>query len=67
MAEFGRLSRRSFITTAAAVTGSALLPKSVIGLSAADDVQISTSQQKEPVSREKVSWKVRPSVLLDFA
>jgi len=48
------------MATAAAVTGSALLPKSMVGLSAADGVQISTSQQKEPANREKMPWKVRP-------
>ena len=60
MAGFRRISRRDFMATAAAVTGSALLPKSIIGLSTADGVQISTSQQKTPVNREKVPWKVRP-------
>lgn len=47
------------MTTAAVVTGSTLLPKSMMGLSIAN-VQISTSQQKAPSNREKASWKVHP-------
>src|SRR5215467_764569 len=60
MAGFGRLSRRSFMATAAAAAGSALLPKSVIGSSMTDAVQASPQQQKDPASREKVPWQVRP-------
>jgi uncharacterized protein len=59
MTGFGRISRRHFMKTAAAVTGSALLPKSVIGLPVAAPAQTS-SKQKELAGREKVPWKVRP-------
>ena len=48
------------MATAAVVTGSALVPKSVMGLSVADAGQVPPQQQKEPASREKVPWKVRP-------
>src|SRR5690348_6081607 len=60
MARFGRLSRRDFMTTAAVVTGSSLLSKSGLGISVADSIQISTSQQKESPNREKTTWKVHP-------
>jgi DUF1680 family protein len=60
MAKFDRLSRRHFLATAATVGGSALLPKSLMGLSIADAVQISTPQKNGPPNREKVPWKVRP-------
>jgi DUF1680 family protein len=46
------------MTTAAAVTGSALLPKSVMGFSITDAVQ--ASPQKEQANREKVPWRVHP-------
>src|SRR5262245_43617157 len=60
MAGFGRISRRDFMATAGAVNGSALLPNSVTGLSIANAGEISTSQQKAPVNRGKVPWKVHP-------
>ena len=60
MAGFGRLSRRDFMTTAAAVTGSAFLPNSVIRLSVADALQASPRQPKEPANRERVPWKAHP-------
>lgn len=58
MTKFRRLSRRDFMTTVAVVTGSALLPKPMMGFSIADAGQVSPQQQKEP--REKAPWKVHP-------
>lgn len=48
------------MTAAAAVTGSALLPKPLIGLSFADAVRTSPQQQKKEAGREKAPGKVRP-------
>lgn len=53
------LSRRSFLTGAAAVAGASLLPSAVSAL-AQDPVVNSIDQNGKPVNRERVSWKALP-------
>jgi DUF1680 family protein len=57
MSSFPKVSRRNFLTSAAAVAGSALLSKNLL---AQDPVVDAVMKDGKPVSREKVSWKVRP-------
>src|SRR6266496_3455046 len=58
MSSLKRLSRRNFIATGAAtVAGSALIPKRLF---AQDPVMDSALKDGRMVSRDKVSWKVRP-------
>lgn len=53
------LSRRAFLTTAAAAAGSALLPK--VSIAATQDTDAhATVKDGKPVSRERVPWKARP-------
>ncbi len=48
------------MTTAAAVAGSALLPKTLLGSPLQDPVVDTTQKEGKAVSHEKISWKVRP-------
>ncbi len=57
MTSFLKLSRRSFIGTATAVAGSALVPRILF---AQDPVVNAVPKDGKVISREKVSWKVRP-------
>ena len=57
MISFSKFSRRNFISTAAAIAGSALVPRSLFGQ---DPVVDAVMKDGKAVGREKVSWKVRP-------
>jgi len=57
MSSFPKISRRCFVTSAAAVAGSALLSKNLL---AQDPVVDAVLKDGKVVSREKVVWKVRP-------
>ena len=52
-----QFSRRNFITTAASVAGAALISKT---LPAQDPVLNTTYKDGKAVSRERISWRVRP-------
>src|SRR5205085_3066126 len=54
---FPKFSRRNFISTAAAIAGSALVPRSLFPQ---DPVVDAVTKDAKAVGREKVSWKVRP-------
>lgn len=53
-------SRRKFMTTAATVGGSALLPKTLFGSPLQDPVVNAIAKNGKTISHEKVDWKVRP-------
>ncbi len=55
-----RWSRRNFLSTAAAVAGSALVPNSIAKAFAQDPVVNTTRKDGKVLSREKVAWKVLP-------
>jgi len=57
MISFPKFSRRNFMSTAAAIAGSALVPRSLFGQ---DPVVDAVTKDGKAVGREKVSWKVRP-------
>src|SRR5262245_31380008 len=57
MPSFPKISRRNFMSTAAAAAGSALLSKRLL---AQDPVVDSVLKDGKLVSHEKVTWKVRP-------
>jgi hypothetical protein len=57
MHSFKTLSRRNFISTATAIAGSALVPRSLFGQ---DPVVDAVTKDGKAASREKVSWRVRP-------
>src|SRR5881394_1481108 len=57
MISFPKLSRRNFIGTATAVASSALVPRILF---AQDPVLNAIPKDGKVISREKVSWKVRP-------
>ena len=59
MTRFGNLSRRHFITTVAAATGSTLIPRALFA-TPQDPVVNTTTKDGKTVSREKVGWRVRP-------
>ena len=59
MSNFSHLSRRRFLTTAAAASGSALLPTRLFA-SPQDPIVNTVQKEGKSISREKVSWKVRP-------
>ena len=54
------LSRRKFLAAAAAASGSALLPKSLLASPPQDPVINTVQKDGKSVSREKIEWKVRP-------
>jgi hypothetical protein len=60
MKTFAGLSHRQFIASAAAVGGSALLPKPLFGSPFQDPVVNTIVKDGKTISREKVAWKVRP-------
>ena len=60
MTRLGHLSRRSFMTTVAVATGSALVPRSLRAAAPQDPVVNTIQKDSKAISREKVSWKVRP-------
>jgi uncharacterized protein len=60
MAEFGKFSRRDFMTTLAAVAGSTLAPRLAMGSLLQDPVVNTLQPRGKAVGREKVLWKVRP-------
>jgi DUF1680 family protein len=55
-----RCSRRHFLSAAAGVAGSTLLPKALMATALQDPVVNETQKDGKPFSREKVSWKVVP-------
>jgi DUF1680 family protein len=55
-----RLSRRTFLSTAATAAGATLLPHPLMAARSQDPVVNTTQKDGKPVSREKVSWKVLP-------
>jgi len=55
-----QFSRRDFMTSAAVAAGAALLPPLALGTSPQDPVVNTTFKDDQPISREKVAWKVRP-------
>ena len=57
MPSFDRLSRRNFISAAAAAAGSALVSPSLL---AQDPVVNAVPKDGKIISRDKVPWKVRP-------
>src|SRR5437763_3782026 len=57
MISFPKFSRRNFISTAAAIAGSALVPRSLFGQ---DPVVDAVTKDGKAIGREKVSWKLRP-------
>jgi len=56
----GQSSRRDFVTTVAAATASALVPRALLAMPRQDPVVNTTRKDVKPISREKVSWRVRP-------
>ncbi|HEX4485619.1 MAG TPA: glycoside hydrolase family 127 protein, partial [Terriglobales bacterium] len=60
MKTLSEFSRRQFITSAAAVGGSALLPKHLLGSPFQDPVANTALKDGKTVSRERVAWKTRP-------
>lgn len=60
MTRYGEFSRRHFMTTIAAATSSALVPKVLMGSPLQDPVVDTLRQDWKSVSHEKVSWEVRP-------
>ena len=59
MIHLDSISRRNFLTTAAAAAGSALLPKALTAV-AQDPVANTVLKDGKPVRREKVAWRVLP-------
>ena len=59
MTEIDQFSRRRFMTTAAAVAGSAWFPR-LVAARAQDPVVDTTEKEGKPVRREKVPWRVLP-------
>jgi DUF1680 family protein len=60
MKTFSGFSRRQFIASAAAVGGSAFLPKPLVGKPFQDPVVNTVVKDGKTDSREKISWRVRP-------
>jgi len=60
MAEPAKFSRRKFMTTAAAVAGSALAPKFALRAPLQYATVDTPKTNEKAASREKVPWKVRP-------
>jgi DUF1680 family protein len=60
MKTFSGFSRRQFIASAAAVGGSAFLPKPLVGKPFQDPVVNTVVKDGKTVSREKIAWRVRP-------
>jgi uncharacterized protein len=60
MPRFGEFSRRHFMTSVAAATGTAFLPKSLMALPLQDPVVNTVQKAGKSVSYEKVPWKARP-------
>src|SRR5438094_448386 len=60
MAHSGSLSRRNFLTAAAAAAGSALLPATLRAISPQDPVVNTTRKDGKPINRERVSWNAIP-------
>ena len=56
----GQFSRRQFMTTVAAATGSTLVPCALLAMPPQDPVVNTTQKDGKAVSHEKVSWRVRP-------
>jgi hypothetical protein len=55
-----RLSRRTFLSTAATAAGATFLPHGLMDARSQDPVVDAAQKDGKPVSREKVSWKVLP-------
>ncbi|HEX4488471.1 MAG TPA: beta-L-arabinofuranosidase domain-containing protein [Terriglobales bacterium] len=62
---FSGLSRRQFIASAAAVSGSALLPKPLFAGPFQDPVVNTVRKDGKAISRDKVVWKARPFAMKD--
>ena len=60
MTRLGQSSRRDFMTTVAAATGSALVPRALLAMPRQDPVVNTTRKDGKPLSREKVPWRVHP-------
>jgi len=60
MPQFGKFSRRNFMTAVAAAASSTLLPKALMANPLQDPVVNTTQKDGKTVSREKISWNVRP-------
>src|SRR5260370_24070759 len=60
MTRLGHLSRRNFMTTVAAATGSAFVPRALMARVPQDPVLNTIQKDGKAISREKVSWRVLP-------
>jgi DUF1680 family protein len=60
MTQFGKFSRRHFMTSVAAAAGSTLIPRALIAAPPQDPVVNASKKDGKSVSREKVAWKIRP-------
>jgi DUF1680 family protein len=60
MMRLGQFSRRQFMTTVAAATGSTLVPRALLAMPPQDPVVNTIQKDGKAVSHEKVSGRVRP-------
>src|SRR5271165_5035452 len=60
MTHLHRPTRRQFVSTATALAGAALLPKSVLANPALNAAPTAPANEPRPSSREKIPWKVEP-------